>query len=206
MTDSSDMPAGGATAGLLIALLVAGTGLGGFTVAAAERPGEIVRFEEIGLSIHPLGEGIWRHVTTTVMESGRPVPANGLIVTSNTEALLIDTGWNAAQTGALLDDLLTVMVGDRRVELYYPGAGHAPDNIVAWVPDRRLLFGGCLVKSAVAESLGYRGDADLAAWPGSIAAVRARFPDAALIVPGHGEPGSTELYTNTLRLLEEARP
>ncbi len=244
--------------------MVFGTAMAGALAAAPAKPGEIVRYEEIGLSLHPLGEGTWRHVSTTVMESGRPVPANGLIVTSGGEALLIDTGWKDAQTRAILDwiekelrlepiglvvthshadrmggigaaldrgltiwgssgtaslakkqglrgpdalfdDQLTVTVGDRSVELYYPGAGHAPDNIVVWLPDRRLLFGGCLVKSAEANSLGYSGSADLESWTGSIDAVRARFPNARLIVPGHGEPGSTELYARTVQLLQEAR-
>lgn len=257
--------AAGTTASLLAALMLLGAGQGGSTAPAPDPPEKRYHDEKVGLSILPLEEGIWRHVTTMVMESGRPVPANGLIVTSGGEALLIDTGWTSAQTGAILDwiendlrhetigvvvthfhpdcmggidlaiergletwgssltarlarerglgaprstfdDHLTVAVGGRVVELYYPGAGHAPDNIVAWIPERRLLFAGCLVKSARAADLGFRGDADMAAWPGSVTAVRARFPDAHLIVPGHGEPGSSAMYDNTLRLLLEARP
>src|SRR5262249_9581159 len=45
----------------------------------------------------------------------------------------------------------------RGFEAYYPGPGHAPDNIVLRFPG--LTYGGCLVKSMVAEDLGFTGDA-----------------------------------------------
>jgi glyoxylase-like metal-dependent hydrolase (beta-lactamase superfamily II) len=41
-------------------------------------------------------------------------------------------------------------------------------------------------------------------WPASLARLKARFPDARLIVPGHGDPGGWELVDNTLRLLAAA--
>jgi metallo-beta-lactamase class B len=34
------------------------------------------------------------------------------------------------------------------LELFYLGPGHAPDNIVIWFAAQRILFGGCLIKSA----------------------------------------------------------
>jgi metallo-beta-lactamase class B len=33
------------------------------------------------------------------------------------------------------------------LQAYYPGAGHTRDNIVVWVPQDKVLFGGCLIKS-----------------------------------------------------------
>jgi glyoxylase-like metal-dependent hydrolase (beta-lactamase superfamily II) len=63
--------------------------------------------------------------------------------------------------------------------------GHAPDNIVVWFPDQRILFGGCLIKSASADGLGFTGDADLATWPEAVRRVAARYHPT-LVVPGHG--------------------
>jgi metallo-beta-lactamase class B len=96
-----------------------------------------------------------------------------------------------------------IMVGKRELELFYPGAGHTVDNIVTWIADEKVLFGGCLVKSGDARALGYIKEADLAAWPATLAKVKARYPEARLIVPGHGDPGGWELLDNTLRLTRE---
>lgn len=88
------------------------------------------------------------------------------------------------------------------VELFFPGPGHTDDNVVVWIPAARLLFGGCLVKDAAATGLGFTGDADLARWPASVARVEARYPAAAFVVPGHGDPGSGALLVHTRALLE----
>jgi glyoxylase-like metal-dependent hydrolase (beta-lactamase superfamily II) len=92
------------------------------------------------------------------------------------------------------------------IELFYPGPGHAPDNIVVWIPSDRLLFGGCLIKSADAGNLGFTGDADLDHWPDAVRAVSRRYSSATVVVPGHGAPGDIHLLDNTLKLLAENRP
>jgi len=100
---------------------------------------------------------------------------------------------------------LEVRVGDRRLELRHLGAGHTVDNIVVWIPDEKILFGGCLIKSAGAKGMGYIGEADIDAWPGTLARVAAEYPDAALIVPGHGRPGGSDTLERTLELIETHR-
>jgi glyoxylase-like metal-dependent hydrolase (beta-lactamase superfamily II) len=86
-------------------------------------------------------------------------------------------------------------------EAFYPGAGHAADNIVVWFPAVRILFGGCLVKAEAATDLGNTADADLASWPRAVKAVLDRYPTAALVVPGHGAVGTTAALTHTIDLL-----
>jgi metallo-beta-lactamase class B len=86
-------------------------------------------------------------------------------------------------------------------EAFYPGAGHAADNVVVWFGAERVLFGGCLVKSETAPDLGNVADADLASWPRAIEAVRARYPAAVVVVPGHGAVGGPAALTHTLDLL-----
>ena len=88
----------------------------------------------------------------------------------------------------------------RGFEAFYPGPGHASDNIVLRFPG--LVYGGCLVKSTAATDLGFTGDADLAAWRVAIRGVRSRYSDLA-ILPGHGPLDTTgEAYQHTLDLLE----
>jgi metallo-beta-lactamase class B len=96
-------------------------------------------------------------------------------------------------------------VGDRVVKLAFHGAGHTPDSIVVWLPAERILFGGCLVKSASSKDLGSVADARLADWPATTKAVLEAYPDARLVIPGHGDPGDRQLLVHTLELAESAR-
>jgi glyoxylase-like metal-dependent hydrolase (beta-lactamase superfamily II) len=91
----------------------------------------------------------------------------------------------------------------RGFEAFYPGPGHASDNIVLRFPG--LVFGGCLVKSMAATDLGFTGDANLDAWPAAIRNVRGRYTDP-MIVPGHGPVDvSGQAYQHTLDLLAAAK-
>lgn len=81
--------------------------------------------------------------------------------------------------------------------VFYPGAGHTEDNIVVWLPNEKILFGGCFVKSLHNKSLGYTGDANISEWPNSIQKVINRYPDVEIVVPGHGEIGDISLLTHT---------
>ena len=94
-------------------------------------------------------------------------------------------------------------VGQKELELFYPGPGHTVDNIVTWIADEKVLFGGCFVKAGAARNLGFSAESDLDSWPASLQALKARYPAARLIVPGHGDPGGWELVENTLKLIEE---
>jgi metallo-beta-lactamase class B VIM len=90
------------------------------------------------------------------------------------------------------------------LEIFYPGPAHAPDNVVVWLPSARILDGGCAVRALASGSLGNLSDASLADWPASIARVQAAYPDAHVILPGHGDPGGSELLTHTHDLAQAA--
>lgn len=96
-----------------------------------------------------------------------------------------------------------IKAGGRELELFYPGHGHTTDNIVVWIADERVLFGGCLVRSGDARTLGYTAEADLASWPATLNSIKTRYPEARCSVPGHGDPGGWELVDNTLKLIAE---
>jgi metallo-beta-lactamase class B len=96
-------------------------------------------------------------------------------------------------------------LGGEQIHLYYPGAGHTRDNIVVWLPRRKLLFVGCLVKSASAQSLSSGERTYLEAWPLAVRRVIERYRDAEILVPGVGEPGGVELLSHTMELLERAQ-
>ena len=202
------------------------------------------------------------HVSEDRTERWGTVPANGMLLVGDEDSLLIDTGWNEAQTARIAefarDQLekpirtvivthahgdrmgglraidsknlvvyaheltagevaklglpLTVMrfeestelkIGSHPIELYYPGGGHTKDNITVWLPEAKILFGGCIVKSGRSVDLGNREDAVLAEWPMSLLRLLQRYPTVELVIPGHGPPGGAELLHHTLGLLEQ---
>ncbi|RAU84239.1 subclass B1 metallo-beta-lactamase [Pontibacter arcticus] len=95
----------------------------------------------------------------------------------------------------------TFTIGRTEIEVYFPGAGHVPDNLVVWLPETKLLAGGCLVKAEDAKNLGNVAEANLTAWPEAIRHVLFRYPDAAVVVPGHGPLSDNKALHHTLKLL-----
>ena len=91
-----------------------------------------------------------------------------------------------------------------RLEAVFPGKGHSRDNLVVWIPEQGILFGGCLVRSAEATSIVETPGSVLSRWEKTVVAVETRFPDARTIVPGHGPPGGPELLRHTARLAHDA--
>lgn len=90
------------------------------------------------------------------------------------------------------------------IEAHYPGAGHTQDNLVVWLPKANILFGGCLIKSLNAKSLGYVGEAFVEQWADSIDMLSQSFPQAKMVVPGHGPVGNLDLLVHTKKLAAKA--
>ncbi|MFC4077633.1 subclass B1 metallo-beta-lactamase [Salinithrix halophila] len=102
----------------------------------------------------------------------------------------------------ILDEQSRFKVGNTIIETYYPGEGHSEDNITVWLPQHKILFGGCLIKSLEAKDLGNVNDANLEEWSRSIQNVLNRYPRMKQVVPGHGNVGDKGLLIHTLELLE----
>jgi metallo-beta-lactamase class B len=61
------------------------------------------------------------------------------------------------------------------------------------------LFGGCLIKTLKA-SKGYLDDANVQAWSATVEAVKQAYPNAQVVVPGHGDYGNNKLLDYTIKL------
>ncbi len=78
-------------------------------------------------------------------------------------------------------DRLDLFVDDLKLELRYLGPAHTTNDVVVWLPERRLLFTGDLVFNGGTPFVAMGSIA------GSLIALeRLRELDAATIVPGHG--------------------
>lgn len=90
---------------------------------------------------------------------------------------------------------------DHTLTVYYPGAGHSPDNIVIWFGKEKILYGGCFIKSTDYTDLGNLSDARPEQWGASVKKVQKRFPGARFVIPGHGSWKGVEGLEYTLKLI-----
>jgi metallo-beta-lactamase class B len=99
------------------------------------------------------------------------------------------------------DGQLILKAGGLDVVIRFLGEGHTRDNMLSYVPSDQVLFGGCLIKE-VGASVGYLGDANTAAWSGTVRQVKSTFSEVKTVIPGHGKIGDSELLDYTIRLFE----
>ncbi len=96
-------------------------------------------------------------------------------------------------------DVFEWQVGSKKVLAEFVGEGHTRDNVIGYFPDEKIMFGGCLIKE-VGASKGNLEDANVLAWPATVANVKTKHPEVQLIVPGHGKSGGMELLDYTIKL------
>lgn len=119
----------------------------------------------------------------------------------DTPALAARNGWPVPNTSvaALKQPNSRTKVGN--IEIAYPGPGHASDNLIVYIPSANILYGGCAVRGAESKSLGNVSDANLQTWAESLAWVKATYPEADLVVPGHGKGADLRLIDHTMNML-----
>lgn len=94
---------------------------------------------------------------------------------------------------------LSLQFDDEEVRTIFPGAGHSPDNVVVWLPERNVLFGGCLILAG--KRVGNKSDAVMRDWPNSVRSLLPLAPQ--IVIPGHGKIGDLSLLEHTLDVLQE---
>ncbi len=119
-----------------------------------------------------------------------------------TNRILQTQGKEPARTS--FADSLHLTVGDLPVGFYFLGGGHATDNIVAWFPSDKVLFGGCMLKDTTTQQIGNVSDAASAQeWMQTVERLESRFPMAEWVVPGHGPVGGVEIFGHTKKVIRE---
>lgn len=140
---------------------------------------------------------------------GWPVLAKlGVPLLATPQTLSLSASENITQP---LDPALTTLTENQAiplgpVEVFAPGPAHSPDNLMIWLPKQAILFGGCAVKAGDATSLGNIAEADFEGWPLAMQRAQQRYPQARIVVPGHGELGDRSLLAHTLDLLKAETP
>jgi len=97
---------------------------------------------------------------------------------------------------------LELKIGGTSIINYYPGEGHTRDNIVSYIPSVKVLFGGCIIK-ARDSGKGNLAEANTNTWAESVRRVKQKFPNAVIIIPGHGTYGSRSLLDYTIKMFRK---
>jgi metallo-beta-lactamase class B len=105
----------------------------------------------------------------------------------------------------LIDKDTAFTVGQYFFQTYFPGQGHAPDNIVIWFEKEKLLYGGCLIKSVGDSTLGNLSDANVKEYATTIKNVRGMCKKPKYIIPGHNDWMNTKSLEHTLQMAEELK-
>jgi glyoxylase-like metal-dependent hydrolase (beta-lactamase superfamily II) len=90
-------------------------------------------------------------------------------------------------------DKLTLLLGDREVQLLHLGRGHTQGDAAVWLPEERVLFAGDLVEARAAP---YMGDAFIDEWSTSTLD-RVEALGAQAIVPGRGPAAGADSIVET---------
>ena len=96
----------------------------------------------------------------------------------------------------------TIEVGSKLLVNRYFGPGHTEDNIVSYIPEEDVLYGGCMIKS-VGAGKGNLEDANVKEWSISVSRIKTEYPQLKYVIPGHGKYGGMELLDYTIEKFNE---
>jgi metallo-beta-lactamase class B len=99
-------------------------------------------------------------------------------------------------------DSLALAVGSKTVYTQYFGEGHTKDNVIGYFPEDKAVFGGCLIKT-LGASKGNLEDANVNVWSETVRKLQMKYPQAEIVIPGHGKWGGTDLFDYTIKLFEQ---
>lgn len=96
-------------------------------------------------------------------------------------------------------------VGQYSFETYYPGPGHTEDNIVIWFEKEKILYGGCLIKGADDEDLGYLGDGNATKYAATLKKVQKKCQNPKFIVIAHSDWKNINSLKHSLMMAKELK-
>jgi metallo-beta-lactamase class B len=103
----------------------------------------------------------------------------------------------------LIDKDTVFTIGQYSFQTYYPGQGHAPDNIVIWFEKEKILYGGCLIKSVEDNNLGNLGDANVKQYAATVKKVQQKCKAPRFVIPGHNGWINTKSLEHTLKMAQQ---
>jgi len=121
--------------------------------------------------------------------------------TQQTDKLSLKRGMKRAEY--LIEKDTVFRIGNYSFQTYYPGPGHAPDNIVIWFEKEKILYGGCLIKSVADRNLGNLADANQKAYAQTIRNLQTKCAKPRHIITGHNDWTNTKSLEHTLKMAQD---
>jgi len=112
---------------------------------------------------------------------------------------------NKKRAEFLLKNDTVFNVGQYSFETYYPGEGHTKDNIIIWFDKEKILYGGCLIKGADAENLGYLGDANEIEYYSTLKNVQEKCKKPNFIIVSHSDWKSRNSLKHSILLAKRLK-
>lgn len=105
----------------------------------------------------------------------------------------------------LLKNDTSFTVGDYTFETYFPGEGHTVDNIIIWFKKEKILFGGCLIKGASDQNLGYLGDGNTHEYATTLKRVQKKCSNPNHIIVAHSDWKNLNSLTHSIEMAKELK-
>ncbi len=105
----------------------------------------------------------------------------------------------------LIDKDTVFKIEQYSFQTFFPGQGHAPDNIVIWFEKERILYAGCLIKSVEDSNLGNLADANIKEYATTIKNVQEKCKRPKYIITGHDDWTSTKSLKHTLKMAKKLK-
>lgn len=99
----------------------------------------------------------------------------------------------------------TFIVGQYSFETYYPGEGHTEDNIIIWFEKEKILYGGCLIKGADDENLGYLDDGNKTAYASTLDRVQQKCRKPKFIIVAHSDWRNINSLKHSIMMAKKLR-
>lgn len=96
---------------------------------------------------------------------------------------------------------LTLNFGKELVYAKFLGIGHSIDNLIVFLPNKKAVFGGCMILSMEANRIGNVSDGNQVEWLKTIQLIDAT--NFKLVIPGHGKYGGKDLVNHTISILKQ---
>jgi len=113
--------------------------------------------------------------------------------------------YNKKRAEFLIENDTVFNIGQYSFETYYPGQGHTVDNIVLWFKNEKILYGGCLIKGADAENLGFLGDGNILAYEKTLKNVKKKFSNPNFIIVSHHDWNNKNSLNHSIQLAKNLK-
>ena len=95
--------------------------------------------------------------------------------------------------------------GQFSFETYYPGQGHTEDNIIIWFKKEKILYGGCLIKGADDDNLGYTDDGNVIAYASTLKKVQKKCRKPKFIIIAHNDWKNIHSLKHSIKMAKKLK-